>query len=56
MTQTVRTQVTVQRESTTLLLSGPTTVFDTCPLCGQKLSPGQAEQAKLRLSGGAGAA
>jgi hypothetical protein len=55
-TETVRTEVTVQRESTTLLVSGPTPAFDSCPLCGQKLAPQEAEQAKLRLSGGAGAA
>jgi hypothetical protein len=48
-TQTVRTEVTVHRESTTLLVSGPTTVFDTCPLCGQKLAPAQAERARLHL-------
>jgi hypothetical protein len=49
--RTVRTEMTVQRESTTLLVGG-TTVFDVCPLCGQKLAPSQAEQAKLRLQKG----
>jgi hypothetical protein len=48
---TIRTEVTVQRESTTLLVSG-TTAFDFCPLCGQQLAPAQAEQARLRLQKG----
>jgi hypothetical protein len=48
----VRSEVTVQRESTTLLISGPTAAFDTCPLCGQDLAPEQAEQARLRLQKG----
>ena len=40
--RTVRTEVTV-REGMTLLVGGAATVgFDTCPLCGSKLAPGQA--------------
>jgi hypothetical protein len=49
---TVRTEVTVQRQSTTLLVSGPTAALDTCPLCGQNMAPEQAEQARLRLQKG----
>jgi hypothetical protein len=49
MSRTVRTEVTVQREGLTLLMGGVAADFDTCPLCGQKLAPAQAEQARLRL-------
>jgi hypothetical protein len=49
-THTVRTEVTVQREGLTVLLGGATG-FDICPLCGHKLAPAQAEQARLRLRG-----
>ncbi|MGC9990335.1 MAG: hypothetical protein ABSC07_17275 [Terriglobales bacterium] len=49
--QIVRTEVTVKRQSTTLLMSGATT-FEVCPLCGQNLVPAQAEQARLRLHEG----
>jgi len=48
-TRTVRTEVTVQREGLTLLMGGAVEGFDSCPLCGQKLAPAQAEQARLRL-------
>jgi len=34
------------------LLGGAAADFDNCPLCGQKLAPAQAEQAKLRLQQG----
>jgi hypothetical protein len=34
--RTIRTEMTVQRESTTLLAVA---VFDHCPLCGQKVVP-----------------
>jgi hypothetical protein len=47
-TRTVRTEVTVQREGMTLLVGGEAAGFDTCPLCGNKLTPAQAEQARLR--------
>ena len=33
----------------TVLMGGVSACFDTCPLCGQKLAPEQAEQARLRL-------
>jgi len=46
---TVRTEVTVQQESTTLLVGGVAAGFDICPLCGQKLAPAQASQASLHL-------
>jgi hypothetical protein len=39
----------VQREGLTLLMGGAVEGFDSCPLCGQKLAPAQAEQARLRL-------
>ena len=48
-TRTVRTEVTVQREGMTLLVGGVAAGFENCPLCGQKLAPAEAEQAKLRL-------
>jgi hypothetical protein len=48
---TVRTEVTVQQESMTLL-AGAAAVFDRCPLCGQKLVPAQEVGGKLRLSEG----
>jgi hypothetical protein len=51
-TRTVRTEVTVQREGLTLLVGGAVTLLDHCPLCGQKLAPAQAEQARLRLQEG----
>jgi hypothetical protein len=50
--RTVRTEVTVQREGITLLVGDAAAGFDTCPLCGSKLAPAQAEQARLRLRGG----
>jgi len=39
--RTVRTEVTVERQSTTLLMGGGATAvgFDTCPLCGSQLAP-----------------
>jgi hypothetical protein len=36
----------------TLLLGGAAASFDNCPLCGQKLAPAQAEQARLQLQEG----
>jgi hypothetical protein len=48
---TVCTKVTVREEGLTLLVGRATAGFDTCPLCGQKLAPAQAEQARLRLRG-----
>jgi hypothetical protein len=51
-TRTVRTEVTVQREGMTLLVGSAAAGFENCPLCGQKLAPAQAEQAKLRLQEG----
>jgi hypothetical protein len=47
--RTVRTEVTVERQGTTLMVGSGATGFDTCPLCGSKLAPEQAEQARLRL-------
>jgi hypothetical protein len=48
----VRTEVTVEREGMTLLVGDAAVGFDTCPLCGNKLAPAQAEQARLRLQKG----
>jgi hypothetical protein len=48
-TRTVCTEVTVRREGMTLLMGAAAAGVDTCPFCGQKLVPEQAEQAKLRL-------
>jgi hypothetical protein len=50
--RTVRTEVTVERQGMTLLVGGAAVGFDNCPLCGQKLFPAQAEQARLRLQEG----
>jgi hypothetical protein len=44
----VCTGVTVERESITLLVSGPSAIFDVCPLCGTKLAPEQVEPSGLR--------
>jgi len=52
VSRTVRTEVTVERKGMTLLLGGAAASFDNCPLCGQKLAPAQAEQARLRLQEG----
>jgi hypothetical protein len=35
-----------------LLVVGAVSDFDNCPLCGQKLGPVHAEQARLRLQQG----
>jgi len=51
-TRTIRTEVTVQREGMTLLVGDATAGFDTCPLCGSKLTPEQVEQTRLRLPKG----
>jgi len=45
----VRTETTVRREGITLLVGSALASFDTCPLCGSKLAPAHAEQARLRL-------
>jgi hypothetical protein len=50
--RTVRTEVTVERQGTTVLVGNMAVGFDTCPLCGSKLAPEQAEQARLRLPKG----
>jgi hypothetical protein len=50
--RTVHTEVTVQREAVTLLVGDAAAGFDVCPLCGTKLAPEQAEQARLRLPKG----
>jgi hypothetical protein len=46
---TVRTEVTVERQGTTVVIGNVPMNFDTCPLCGSKLA---SEQARLRLRGG----
>ncbi len=51
-TRTVRTEVTIREEGLTLLVGGAAAAFDLCPLCGQKLTPAQAERARLRLQEG----
>ena len=45
--RTVRTEVTFERESITLLVNGP--ALNLCPICGQTLPTPQAAQAGLRL-------
>ena len=47
---TVRTEVTVERKETTVLVGGVTSgAFDTCPLCGHQLGPARTAQAIARL-------
>jgi hypothetical protein len=48
----VRTEVTVERQRLTVLVGGAAAAFDTCPLCGNKLAPEQAEQVRAHLSDG----
>ena len=48
-TRTVRTEVTVERQGMTLMVSGAAVRFDACPLCGSKLAPNQANQPSDRL-------
>jgi hypothetical protein len=50
--RTIRTEVTVEQAGMTLMVGGAAAGFDICPLCGQKLAPVQAEQARLRLQKG----
>jgi len=51
--RTVRTEVTVERQGTTVILGDVGAAgFEICPLCGSKLAPEQAEQARLRLPQG----
>jgi hypothetical protein len=48
--RTIRTEVTVERQSTAVLIGGAAVVgFDTCPLCGGKLAPAQAQPPSSRL-------
>jgi hypothetical protein len=47
--RTVRTEVTVEQQGMTLLVGGAAAGMDTCPLCGSKLAPAQAEQVSGRL-------
>jgi hypothetical protein len=48
--RTARTEVTVERQDMILLVGGAAAAgFDTCPLCGSKLAPAQAEQLCGRL-------
>jgi hypothetical protein len=47
--RTVRTEVTVEQQGTTLLVGGAVAGFDICPFCGQKLAPEQAEPVRARL-------
>jgi len=48
--RTIRTEVTVEREGMTLLVGSAAAVgFETCPLCGSKLAPAQAEPPSGRL-------
>jgi len=44
--------VTVERQGMTLLVGGVAAGFENCPLCGQRLAPVQAEQARLRFREG----
>jgi len=49
---TVRREVTVEREQTTVLVGVVTSgAFDICPLCGHKHAPAQTAQVRARLEG-----
>ncbi len=48
-TRTICTEVTVQREGMTLMVTGAAAAFELCPLCGQKIAPAQPEPASFRL-------
>jgi len=53
VTRIVRTDVTVERQGMTVLLSGVATGdFDICPLCGQSLAPAQTAQIRASLQKG----
>jgi hypothetical protein len=45
-------QVTITRESKTLVVRGSVTGFDVCPLCGQNLVPGESDHLTPRLKEG----
>jgi hypothetical protein len=47
--RTVRTEVTVEQQATTLLVGSTSADFDTCPFCGQKLESEHEERAGHRV-------
>jgi hypothetical protein len=52
-TRIVHTDVTVERQGMTVLLSGRAAAdFDTCPFCGQSLAPAQTAQIRASLQKG----
>src|SRR5580658_1024454 len=51
-TRTVRTEVTVERQALTVLVRDLAVDFDTCPLCGNKLTSVHAEHARSALPQG----
>jgi hypothetical protein len=52
-TRTVRTEVTVERQAMAVLVGDVGAAgFDTCPLCGNKLTSAHAEHARLGLPQG----
>jgi len=52
-TRAVRTEVTVERQATTVLVGDMAAArFDACPLCGSKLTPAHLEHARLGLAQG----
>jgi hypothetical protein len=56
MSRNVRTETTVRREGVTLLVGSAAALgLDTCPLCGSKLAPTEAEGARRRLLEGSSA-
>jgi hypothetical protein len=53
VTRVVHTDVTVDRQGVTVLLSGGAAAdFDICPLCGQTLAPAQRAQIRAGLQKG----
>jgi hypothetical protein len=43
--------VTIERQTTAVLVGGTAANFDTCPLCGQKLAPSEHATSVCRLEG-----
>jgi hypothetical protein len=50
LSRTVRTEVTFERQGTTLLVGGAPADLDRCPVCGQKLVPAQPNQQMVDLN------
>jgi hypothetical protein len=49
MARCVRTDITLERQETILVVNGAAADLHYCPLCGHKLAETQADEAGLRL-------